>query len=100
MTPEKKEAAMIPARAALRRLALPAALVIVLGLLVWSESSAAPRIRTGNRAEPDAAESDKALDPKVVAKLDQILSDQENIKQRLDKVLEELQIVKIRATVR
>ena len=40
------------------------------------------------------------LDPQVEAKLNDILAHQEQILQRLDQVMEELKIVKIRATVR
>ena len=45
-------------------------------------------------------EEEGKLDPKVEARLNDILAHQEQILQRLDQVMEELKIIKIRATVR
>ena len=52
------------------------------------------------KASAGKAEGTDKLDPKVEAKLNDILARQEQILQRLDQVMEELKIVKIRATVR
>ena len=47
-----------------------------------------------------AASSDSGREARIEAKLDQILANQEQILAKLDAVMEELKIVKIRATVR
>ncbi len=83
------------------RLAGLAGVAALLSLPGWAESSTAPRIRTGKPpAESPAGEEGEKLDPKVAAKLDQIMADQAKILEQLDQVMEELKIVKIRATVR
>ena len=63
--------------------------------------------RSGGSASTRAADTGRSsrapetgATARVEAKLDQVLANQEQIMARLDQVLEELKIVKIRATVR
>jgi len=84
-----------------RRVAGLAALTVLLGITSWTDSSAAPRIRTGNpEGGSSSNEEGQKSDPKVLGKLDEILTNQQTIMSRLDEVMEELKIVKIRATLR
>ena len=62
-------------------------------------TSAERSTRTPKTSATKAEDTGK-LDPQVEAKLNEILAHQEQILQRLDQVMEELRIVKIRATVR
>jgi hypothetical protein len=59
-----------------------------------------PVVRTGTDAGRSTRSSETGGAAKIEAKLDQILGNQERILARLDEVMEELKIVKIRATVR
>ena len=47
-----------------------------------------------------AASSDSGREARIEAKLDQVLTNQDQILAKLDEVMEEVKIVKIRATVR
>lgn len=77
-----------------------AAVAVMLGLAALTESSAAPRIRTGNRGDEAAPEeaAEPKTDPKIAGKLDQVLDNQQKIMSQLDALMEEIKIVKIRAT--
>ncbi|MBI2104225.1 MAG: hypothetical protein HYT90_01415 [Candidatus Omnitrophica bacterium] len=76
-----------------------AALAVVTGAWMGAESQAAERSRT-SRAKADGSTGTSAQpDKKLEDKLDQILANQEKIFQRFDEVMEELKIVKIRATI-
>lgn len=76
----------------------------LLAILLASGWAAAQPLTAAERSSKTAAgkaeEEANKLDPKVEAKLNDILARQEQILQRLDQVMEELRIVKIRATVR
>ena len=73
-----------------------------LGMWVTPESQAEQRsrARSSQRSESGAAETNVKADSKLQDKLDQILANQRTILQRLDQMMEELKIVKIRATLR
>lgn len=83
-----------------RRVAGLVLLTAILGIGAWSDSAAAPRIRTGNTDEDAQSAEDAKSAAKILAKLDAIEATQQRILGRLDEVMEELKIVKIRATVR
>ena len=56
---------------------------------------------TRTTAEKSEQAADKRIDQKLLEqKLDQLLENQQKILKRLDDVMAELQIVKVRATVR
>lgn len=83
-----------------------AALVGALGLAIGSMGSSALAAETAS-AKPPAkkppAQSDRAREARekrLEEKLDQVLANQQTILQRFDQVMEELRIVKVRATVR
>ena len=81
----------------------PLGLALVLGLGIWLQAGtpAEGQLRTSRRSAGGGEEtSEKADSKKLEAKLDQILENQERIFQRLDDVMEELKVVKIRATLR
>ena len=69
----------------------------LLGQAVSAERS--PRAAKSKTA-PAASSSDKADDHAVKQKLDELAAGQDKILQRLDEIMEELKIVKIRATLR
>ena len=74
---------------------------LIAGLGVAAQPlTAAEQSRTASKAAANQTGEAGALDLVVEAKLDDILAHQEQILQRLDQVMEELKIVKIRATVR
>ena len=69
-----------------------------LGLWVKSETQAAEPGRSSRSSRPPSS-GDGTGEDVVARKLDQVLATQETILQRLDEVMEELRIVKIRATI-
>ena len=78
---------------------------VLSGFIIGCWASAQPLAlaeRSSKTAKAAAGKTDETekLDPQVEAKLNDILAHQEQILQRLDQVMEELRIVKIRATVR
>jgi hypothetical protein len=87
-----------------RRVAAFALLTGCVGLMTLSDTGAAPRIRAGNQDGATDGESGSGASAaemkKILAKLEDIQSNQQTILNRLDQVMEELKIVKIRATVR
>ena len=80
------------------------ALLLSAGLWLQADTPAEGQSRSGRRSagtsggggETSTAGDTKKLD----AKLDQILQNQERIFQRFDEVMEELRIVKVRATLK
>ena len=75
--------------------------VLLAGLWVFAQPLRAAE-RSSKTAKAAAEKTDEAgkLDPQVEARLNDILAHQQEILQRLDQVMEELKIIKIRATVR
>jgi len=75
------------------------ALALLLGVAGSSGSGVAAT--KGTRTKTGAQES-KATgsDPAIQQKLDEVLAKQDTILQRLDEMMEELKIIKIRATLR
>ena len=75
--------------------------VLIAGLWVSAQPLRAAE-RSSKTAKAAAEKTDEAgkLDPQVEARLNDILAHQQEILQRLDQVMEELKIIKIRATVR
>ena len=69
-----------------------------------TSSSRSSAGRTSTSPSADASRSTRASDTgreaKIEAKLDQILANQDRMFAKLDEVMEELKIVKIRATLR
>ena len=101
-------------RAAARRIGGGLLLLAIMGIAVWpatvsaedeasdrstrsSTTTAGPATRS---AKPAATASSNNPNAKLEAKLDQILANQEQIFRRFDEVMEELRIVKVRATLR
>ena len=92
----------IPQSFFLRRLQhlMPAILFVVcVGLNRPSPVRAEDR-RTPSPTSVESTRKPKTEAESVDAKLDQILMNQEDIFKRLDKIMEELKIVKIRATIK
>ena len=75
--------------------------VIILGLGLWvkAETQAAESSGRSSRASRSTSSVDGTGEDAVARKLDQVLANQETIFRRLDEVMEELRIVKIRATL-
>ncbi len=71
---------------------------------VPTHSSRSPTSRTSTSRSADAARSTRTSETgreaRIEAKLDQILANQDQMLAKLDEIMEELKIVKIRATVR
>jgi hypothetical protein len=81
------------------------ALIVSVGVLSHADVPAEGQSRATPRGSATSAGSaeakaDEVDAKKLEAKLDQILQSQERIFQRLDEVMEELRIVKVRATLR
>ena len=76
-------------------------LVSILGLGLWvkAETQAAESSGRSSRASRSSSSVDGMDENAVAQKLDQVLANQETIFRRLDEVMEELGIVKIRATL-
>ena len=78
-------------------------LALAFGIGLWSQTGAqaeAPSRSSRPPRVPSAGETGGEVDTKKLdAKLDQILANQEKLFQRLDEVMEELKIVKVRATL-
>lgn len=96
-------------RGVLLALVCAGAFWVVASLSRAAEEETAPThsTRAGRTTTPQMADtnrstrtSDTGRAARVEAKLDQVLANQERILARLDEVMEELKIVKIRATVR
>ena len=81
-----------------------ALILVSAGVWLQANTLAEGQTRSSRRsaAASEGAEetSTQAETKKLDAKLDQILQNQEQIFQRLDEVMEELKIVKVRATLR
>lgn len=74
--------------------------ILGLGLWVKAETQAAESSGRSSRASRSTTSSvDGTGEDAVARKLDQVLANQETIFRRLDEVMEELRIVKIRATL-
>lgn len=77
----------------------------VLGLVIGSFGSSVLVAAENPAKKPSAQEAkqptqgDRAREARIEQKLDQILSNQQTILQRFDQVMEELRIVKVRATI-
>ena len=86
-----------------RRVSWPLGLTLAFGIGLWSQTGAqaeAPSRSSRPPRPPSAGKAGGDVDAKKLdAKLDQILANQEKILQRFDEVMEELRIVKIRATL-
>ena len=80
------------------------ALLLVLCSGFWFGVSAQgeeeQKTKTSSRPRGSATTETGKLDSKLEAKLNQILENQQKIFQRFDEVMEELRIVKIRATLK
>ena len=78
----------------------------VLGLVVGSFRSSAlvaaetPGTKASAQTTMQFTQSDRARAARMEEKLDRILANQQTILQRFDQVMEELRIVKVRATAR
>ena len=80
----------------------PLGLALVVSIGVWLKTTAPAegQARSSRRSAGDGGETSAQADTATLeAKLDQILQNQEQIFQRFDQVMEELRIVKIRATL-
>ena len=77
----------------------------VLGLVIGSLGSSVlvaaetPANKPSAQSAKQPTQSDRARETRIEQKLDQILSNQQTILQRFDQVMEELRIVKVRATM-
>jgi len=80
-----------------RRLGL--ALVLVMGAWLAADALAVERSSRTSRTSTQATSGSGSESAKIAAKLDQILANQETILKRFDDVMEELRIVKVRATI-
>ena len=80
------------------------ALVVSLGMWIQADTPAEGQPRSSRRSAGASGSGEDAIThadtKKLEAKLDQILQNQERIFQRLDEVMEELRIVKVRATLK
>ena len=86
--------------AASSRVIVSACLALVFGIGMWVNTSTLARdveTSTSRRASRASGGSD---DQKVEGKLNEIVENQQKILKRLDEIMEELKIVKIRATLR
>ena len=90
-----------------RRILALATVAILCGISVWmspsradeeSSQSAVRSSRASRSSRTSATNSDG--EAKINAKLDQVLDNQQQILNRLNEVMEELKIIKIRATLR
>ena len=90
------------------RLAVIAGLLLAVGMgtgVVFSQDDAEPPTRSSRPAKPagTSSASDTGKDKDLAAierKLDQIIQTQSAILQKFDAVMEELRIIKVRATIR
>ena len=87
------------------RLLAVGGLALALGMGLWINTEAPARAaepKSGSRSSRASENEETAgkTNAKVAAKLDEILENQQQILKRLDQVMEELKIVKIRATMR
>ena len=84
------------------RVARCVGLTFILGLALGTMSAPAADDDSASHStrSSHASNSTKSSSSSVEAKLDQILKNQEKIFQRFDEVMEELKIVKIRATLK
>lgn len=84
----------------------PVGLALLLGIGLWIQMGTAAEgqsqsTRRSSATSAEGAEAKAEVDTKKLeAKLDRILDNQERMFQRFDEVMEELKIVKIRATLR
>ena len=77
------------------------ALVVSLGTWLQTGTPAEGQSRSSRRPARGAEETSEKVDTaKLEAKLDQILENQDQILKRFDDVMEELRIVKVRATLK
>ncbi len=81
------------------RQALGLALALMVGAWMVAEVQAAERSRTSRAKASGSTETGAQADTKIAAKLDQVLANQDTILQRFDEVMEELRIIKVRATL-
>ena len=72
---------------------------LAVGVAVWLGFSAVASGQSGRSSRPPEAQ-DEDLAVRVNTKLEEVLDTQQQILKRLDEVMEELKIVKIRATLR
>jgi hypothetical protein len=67
------------------------------GLMWWGPSSRAEYRDQAESAAPDEAAAEKAWRKQLLDKLDEIVGRQQAFDKRLDQVMEELRIIKLRA---
>ena len=92
-----------------RRILMPVSVACLLGAglaLTFSVRAEEPQARSTTRSttrstktSASGTDTGSKLDPRLEEKLNQILENQQKMSQRLDEVMEELKIVKIRATL-
>ena len=89
-----------------RYLLLPMALALACGLVAWSDGALLANDavegtgRSTRSSRTTQKDGGKVSESKIEEKLNQILENQQKILARFDQVMEELRIVKIRATLR
>jgi len=71
--------------------------LVAAGLLCWGPSSRAEYRDQAESSTPDETAAEKAWRKQLLGKLDEIIGQQQAIHKRLDEVMEELRIVKLRA---
>lgn len=76
-----------------------AALAVAAAAWLGTETQAAERSRTSQSKASGSTEASVQGESKLAAKLDQVLANQDTILQRFDDVMEELRIIKVRATL-
>ena len=70
---------------------------LAVGVVMWFGVSAVASEQSGRSSRPP---EDEDLAARVNTKLEEVLETQQQILKRLDEVMEELKIIKIRATLR
>ena len=75
------------------------ALALAAGAWMMAQTQAAEQPQSRRSKASDSAPTSSRTDGKIESKLDEILANQEKILKRFDDVMEELRIVKVRATL-